>query len=105
MNQYPHFPKNKFRVRVTQYYNPQDFFDTKALYVTAISVFSAHVKSHMDVPFFTVYSKCNPSDVPIRKVGFQIAYERAVMAAIALDLIEIDEKELSSLDYALGVDC
>jgi hypothetical protein len=94
MNAYPHFPKDKFRVRVQHYPHGVDHFHRQ--YTTEISVYHVNSKS---IPYFTVYSKCNPIDQPRRSIGFQIAYSKAIACGLALGLISawptspMDKKE------------
>lgn len=82
MNLYPHFPKDNFRVRVQHYPQGVDHYNRQ--YTTEVSVYAVHARS---VPHFTVYSKCNPIDVPNRKRGFKVAYSKAIACGIALGLI------------------
>lgn len=94
MTPYPDFPKDKFRVRVRHYSqssrsrtNVNDNFVTTAKYVTELTLFSATCRGQFDVPLFTVYAKCNNKDIPRRKEGFRVAYQKAVIVATALNLI------------------
>ena len=90
-NVYPDFPKKDFRLRVRHFPNGiSEWEETSAgpiptnKYTSRISVYST---KDLNTPIFVVYSKCNKADIPRRKVGFQVAYQKAVKVAKALEII------------------
>lgn len=79
---YPDFDKKKFRVRVFHY--PNGYTHDCDKYTSQVMLFSV---ADRGTPIFSVFSKCNPGDIPRRKVGFRVAYEKAVKVAKALEII------------------
>lgn len=84
-NIFPEFPKKDFRVRIRHFPNGiMDECGRNDKYTTECAIFST---KDLITPIFKVYSKCNKADVPRRKIGFRVAYEKAVKIGQAIGII------------------
>lgn len=90
-NVYPDFPKKDFRLKVRHFPKGISLWDDPTAsqeesgkYTSRVVVYST---KDLSTPIFTVYSKCNKADVPRRKTGFRVAYEKAVIVGKALGVI------------------